>query len=201
MKPFNLVLSFLPLVAFSVLARLLPHSDIGVAGLIGAAFAIVAMLAVRPAWPPKILTTCQFVIFAVVAIIGFTRSAGTDRWLATWAAAGVGLVMGLVILILIPAVPFTEQFARLSTPQAYWTSPTFKQINRVLSTGWGIALLGVGASRLVAVAINGHTTRRLPELIFGLAIPAVMLMYMLKFSRTYPDRVTHESAAQAPAAR
>jgi hypothetical protein len=201
MKPFNLALSFLPLVAFSVLARLLPHGDIGVAGLIGAACAVVAMLAVRPAWPPKILTACQFVIFAVVAVIGFAWHAGPDRWLATWAAAGVGLVMGLVILALVPVMPFTEQFARLTTPQAYWTSPTFRQINRVLSSGWGIALLGVGASRLVAVAINGHTTRRLPELIFGLAIPAVILIYMLKFSKSYPGRVTHESAAKAPVSR
>jgi hypothetical protein len=184
-----------------VLARLLPHSDVGVAGLAAAIFAVVAMLAVRPVWPPKILTTCQFVLFGALAVIGFAGSAGTDRWQATWAAAGVGLVMGLVILALIPLVPFTEQLARQSTPQAYWSSPTFKRINRVLSTGWGLALLGVGVSRIAAVAVNGHTTRRLPDLILGLAVPAVILLYMLRFSKSYPERVTHEPAAEAPAHR
>jgi hypothetical protein len=194
MKPLMLILSFLPLIAFSLLARLLPHGDVGAAALTAAVIAAIAMLAVRPVWPPKILNTCSFVLFAVLAIAGFTGSAGTDRWLASWAAAGVGLVMGLVILALIPVMPFTEQFARQSTPQAYWASPTFKQINRVLSLGWGAALAGVGVSRLAAVAINGHTTR-LPELLLGLAIPAVITIYMLKFSKSYPDRVTHAQDA------
>jgi hypothetical protein len=199
MKPLPLILSFLPLVAFSVLARLLPQGDIGAAGLTAAVIAAIAIAAVRPVWPPKILNAISLVLFAVLAIAGFTGSAGTDRWLATWAAAGVGLVMGLVILALIPVMPFTEQFARQSTPQAYWSSPTFKQINRVLSTGWGVALLGVGVSRVAAVAINGHTTRRLPELLLGLAVPALILLYMLRFSKSYPDRVTHETSAEVPA--
>jgi hypothetical protein len=103
--------------------------------------------------------------------------------------------MGLVILALIPVMPFTEQFARQSTPQAYWASPTFKQINRVLSLGWGAALAGVGVSRLAAVAVSGHTTRHLPGLLLGLAIPAVITIYMLKFSKSYPDRVAHAQDA------
>src|SRR5580658_8893465 len=174
MKPLLLILSFLPLIAFSVLALLLPHNDIGVAGLVAAVIAAIAMVAVRPVWPPKILNACSLVLFTELAIAGFTGSASPDRWLATWAAAGIGLVIGLIILALIPVMPFTEQFARQSTPQAYWASPTFKQINRVLSLGWGAALAGVGVSRLAAVAVNGHTTRHLPELLLGLAIPAVI---------------------------
>ena len=199
MKPLLLILSFLPLIAFSVLARLLPHGDIGAAALAAAVIAAIAAVAVRPVWPPKILNACSLVLFTVLAIAGFTGSASPDRWLATWAAAGIGLVIGLIILALIPVMPFTEQFARLSTPQAYWSSPTFKQINRVLSRGWGAALIGVGASRVVAVAINGHTTRRLPDLLLGLVIPGLILTYMVKFSKSYPDRVTHQSPAEAPA--
>jgi hypothetical protein len=199
MKPLPLILSFLPLIAFSVLARLLPHGDIGAAGLTAAVIAAIAMVAVRPVWPPKILNATSVVLFTVLAIAGFASGAGLDRWLATWAAAGVGLVMGLVILALVPVTPFTEQFARQSTPQAYWSSPTFKQINRVLSTGWGVALCGVGVARLAAAAVNGHTTHRLPDLLLGLAVPALILIYMLRFSKSYPDRVTHQSPAGAPA--
>ena len=199
MKPLPLILSFLPLIAFSLLARLLPHGDVGVAALTAAVIAVIAAVAVRPVWPPKVINATSIVLFTVFTVVGFAGSAGTDRWLATWAAAGVALVMGLVILALIPVIPFTEQFARLSTPQAYWSSPTFKQINRVLSRGWGVALLGVGASRVVAVAVNGHTTRRLPDLLLGLVIPGLILTYMLKFSKSYPDRVTHQAQAKAPA--
>ncbi|HTQ93652.1 MAG TPA: hypothetical protein VMK84_29575, partial [Streptosporangiaceae bacterium] len=114
--------------------------------------------------------------------------------------AGAGIILGLIILALVPVMPFTEQFARETTPQAYWASPTFKKINRVLSTAWGMAIFAIGLSRVAAAAINGHTSRRLPEILLGLAIPVVIVIYMLKFSTSYPDRVTHEPAG-APVGR
>lgn len=119
---FEMILSFLPLIAFSLLTRVLPSGDVGVAGLVAA-------------------------LFTAPAVAGFAGSAGTDRWLATWAGSGVGLVVGLVILALIPVMPLTGQFTRPSTPKAYWASPTFKKINRVLSAGWGAAIFASGVSR------------------------------------------------------
>jgi hypothetical protein len=199
MKPLTLILAFLPLIAFSLLSRVLPHGDIGVAALVAVAAAFLAMATSRPVWPPKILNICSFVLFAVLAVLGFTLGTHDDRWLATWGGAGIGLVLGLAILALIPVVPFTEQFARESTPQAYWGSPTFKKINRVLSFGWGVAIFALGVSRVAAAAINGHTTRRLPDLLLGLAVPAVIILYMLRFSKSYPDRVTHSETPVAQA--
>ena len=67
----------------------------------------------------------------------------------------------------------------------------------MLSTGWGLAIFAVGVSRVLAAAINGHTTRRLPEILLGLVIPGAIILYMLKFSKNYPDHVTHEPA-EAP---
>jgi hypothetical protein len=198
MKTLTLILTFLPLIIFSVLARFLPHSYIGVAGLAGAVFALIAVATSRPIWPPKIVNACSLILFAVIAVLGFTLGSHDDRWLATWGGAGMPLVIGLIILVLVPVVPFTEQFARETTPQAYWSSPTFKKINRVLSAGWGAAIFAVGISRIAAAAINGHTTRRLPELLLGLAVPSVILLYMLRFSKSYPDRVTHHEPAHAP---
>jgi hypothetical protein len=175
MKPVTLILAFLPLIAFSLLSRLLPHDYIGVAGLVAAVIALCAMAASRYRWPPKILNTCSFVLFALIAALGFSLSKGDDRWLATWGASGIGLVIGLVILVLVPVMPFTEQFAREATPEPYWGSPTFKTINRVLSAAWGAAIAALGVSRLVAAAIDGHTTRRLPDTLFGLVIPVVII--------------------------
>jgi hypothetical protein len=79
----------------------------------------------------------------------------------------------------------------------HWSSPTFKKINRVLSAAWGVAIFAIGLSRVAAAAVNGHTTRRLPEILLGLVIPGAIILYMLKFSKSYPDRVTHEPA-EAP---
>ena len=189
MKPLTLILAFLPLIAFSLLSRLLPHGYIGVAGLVAAVAALIGILTSHPIWPPKIINSCSLVLFTVTAILGFTLGKNDDRWLATWGGAGVGLILGLIILALIPVMPFTEQFARESVPEAEWSSPIFKKINRVLSAAWGVAIFAVGVSRVAAAAINGHTTRRLPETLLGLVIPVPIIVYMLKFSKSYPERV------------
>ena len=194
MKSLTLILAFLPLIVFSLLSRFLPHGYIGIAGLAAAAIALIAIATSHPVWPPKILNTCSLVLFALIAVLGFTLGKNDDRWLATWGGAGVGLILGLIILALVPVMPFTEQFAREATPQAYWASPTFKRINRVLSTAWGLAIFAVGLSRVAAAAVDGHTTRRLPETLLGLVVPVVIIIYMLKFSKSYPDRVTREPA-------
>jgi hypothetical protein len=65
--------------------------------------------------------------------------------------------------------------------------------------GWGVAIFAVGVARVAAAAINGHTTRRLPEILFGLVVPGAIVLCMLKFSKSYPDRVTHNGPAEAPA--
>jgi hypothetical protein len=202
MKSRSLIIAFLPLIVFSLLSRVLPHGAIGVAGLVAAVTALVAMAISRPVWPPKILTACSLVLFTLVAVLGFTLGTNDDRWLATWGGSGIGLVIGLIILALVPIMPFTEQFARESTPREHWGSPTFKKINRVLSAAWGGAIFAAGASRVAAAAIDGHTTRRLPETLLGLVIPVLIIVYMLKFSKTYPEKVTHQTApAAAPPAR
>jgi hypothetical protein len=200
MKTLTLILAFAPLLIFSVLARLLPHGYIGVAGLAAAVVALIAIATSHPVWPPKILNTCSLALFTLITILGFTLGTKDDRWLATWGGAGVGLILGLIILALVPVMPFTEQFARESVPQAYWSSPTFEKINRVLSTAWGLAIFAIGVSRVLAAAINGHTTRRLPEILLGLVVPGAIILYMLKFSKDYPDRVTHDEQPTVPAA-
>jgi hypothetical protein len=96
-------------------------------------------------------------------------------------------------------MPFTEQFARESVPKSEWSSPTFKKINRVLSTGWGAAIFFLGVSRVLAAVVSEHTARRWPELILGLVLPGLILTYMLKFSKSYPERVAHHEPARSPA--
>jgi hypothetical protein len=201
MKTLTLILAFLPLVVFSVLAKYLPSGYIGVAALAAAVVALVAILTSHPVWPPKILNVCSLALFALLAVLGFSLGQGDDSWLATWGGAGVGIILGTIILVLIPVVPFTEQFARESTPQAYWSSPTFKKINRVLSIAWGLAIFAVGASRVLAAAVGRHSSHHVIELLFSLAVPLAIVVYMLKFSKSYPDRVTQGSAGAARVSR
>jgi hypothetical protein len=191
MKSRSIIIAFLPLIVFSVMARFLPADATGIAGVAAAAVAAVVMLSSRPIWPPKILLCCSFTIFAVFAALGFATSANDERWLGSWGGAGVALALGLLVLGLIPLMPFTEQFARESVPRDRWSSPSFRQINRVLSVAWGLAICALGVSRLLAVAIDGSTTRRLPEIVLGLVVPVVIIIYMFKFTKDYPERVLH----------
>jgi hypothetical protein len=200
MKSLTLVLAFLPLLVFSALARFLPHGDIGIAGLAAAVIALIAIVTSHPIWPPKIINTCSLVLFAVIAVLGFTVGKHDDRWLATWGGGGVGIILGLIILVLVPVIPFTEQFARESVPQADWSSPTFKKINRVLSAAWGVAIVAIGLCRVGAAAIDAHSNSRLFVILLGLAVPLVIIVFMLNFSQSYPDRVAHESAQAGSAA-
>jgi hypothetical protein len=48
-------------------------------------------------------------------------------------------------------------------------------------------------SRTAAAAIDQHTTSRIPQVILSLIVPAAVLLYMFKFSKSYPERVTQAS--------
>ena len=184
MRPLTLILVFLPLVIFSVLARLLPPGLIIVAALPAAATVAITVLASRPIWPPKILSAVSLTLFALIAGLGFALDRRGDCWLATWGGAGIGLLVGMVILALLPVRPFTERFTRQTTPRAYWSSPAFRKVNRVLSLAWGVAIFAVGLSRVTAAAISQHTSRYLPELLLDLIAPVVIILGALTFSHS-----------------
>ncbi|HXW82709.1 MAG TPA: hypothetical protein VEJ84_24640 [Acidimicrobiales bacterium] len=136
---FGLIISFAPLIVFSVLTKALPAGDIGVAALLAGIAALNALAISRPVWPPKIVNLRTFLLFTLFAVLGFTMGKQDDSWLATWTGAGVGIVIGAIILLLVPIMPFTEQYARAQVPSEEWGSPTFKRINRALSVACGLA--------------------------------------------------------------
>jgi hypothetical protein len=174
-----LLLTVAPLIVFSVLAEALPPGLVGVAALIAA---LCAGLASRPVWPPKLLGCCLVSLFIVVGVLGLLLGQGTKSWLAVWSGAGIGLATGLVILVLVPVKPFTEQLARNVIPRAFWPSPVFLKVNRVVSTWWGVALVAAGLCRVGAAAIGQSASRRVPELVLGLIAPVAILLAALTFS-------------------
>jgi hypothetical protein len=177
-----LLLTVAPIIVFSVLSGVLPPGLIGVAALAGACTVPIARLARRPVWPPELLGSCLLILFAAVAVLGFTLDRDGQSWLAAWGGAGIGMAAGLVVLVLVPTRPFTEQLARGVIPRAFWSSPVFRKVNRVVSTGWGVALMAAALCRVGAAASGQSTSRRVPELVLGLIAPAGILLGALKFS-------------------
>lgn len=159
----------------------------------------------KPAWPPSVLNIGMLIPLTTITVVGFVGGPDVDAWLYDWAVPGVGLFLGAFILALVPFAPFTERFARESTPKAYWGSPTFNKINRVLSAAWGAAIAIMGLCSLLVAALNLYSddfaTPATGELLLNWVIPIVVIVAMIKFTVHYPERVRSQvRAPQAPAA-
>ncbi len=58
-----------------------------------------------------------------------------------------------------------------------------------------MAIIAIGASRLVAEVVHRQGSgRALPQLLLGLAVPVIIVIYMLRFTRSYAERVAHSPA-------
>jgi hypothetical protein len=70
------------------------------------------MAITRPPWPPKIINLISAGLFHVLTLIGFLGNRSIDGWLFDWASGLVTLTIGLLLLVTMPIMPFTEQYAR-----------------------------------------------------------------------------------------
>ncbi|MGR6966585.1 hypothetical protein ACU610_19175 [Geodermatophilus sp. URMC 61] len=198
MTPLALVTGFLPWIVFSVVAQRLAADEVAWGALVAAVMAAVAVLRDRRRHGPQILDLGSLVLFAVIAVTGFVGGPGVDRWLFEWGRPLVGVVLGLYLLLTVPVLPFTAEYARQTTPREYWGSPTFTKINRVLSTAWALAITAMGAASLLTTALGVDATdtsgTHLLELLLDWVVPVVVICAMVRFTATYPDRVTGAAA-------
>jgi hypothetical protein len=132
----------------------------------------------------------------ILAVAGRRTSSGVS--VVIEGAPGIGKTF-LARRILESVPPGTAKIVRVTGEPGRRNDP-FAGARPLLGDMPGTGDVGNAAfDRVDEMAINGHTTRRLPELLLGLAVPGVIILYMLKFSKSYPDRVTGQEPAQAPA--
>ena len=62
------------------------------------------------------------------------------------------IVLGSVLI----GHPFTESYARETTPKEVWGTPQFRAINRTISLVWGLAFLVGTVSLIVAGSVTGR---------------------------------------------
>src|SRR5918994_3391445 len=183
-----------PAAGFSPVSQRLPADAVAWSALLATAMAAVAVLRDRRRHGPQILDLGSLVLFAVIAVTGFVGGPGVDRWLFEWGRPLVGVVLGLFLLLTVPVLPFTAEYARQTTPREYWDSPTFKKINRVLSAAWAVAIAAMGAASVLTTALGVDATdtsgSHLLELLLDWVVPVVVICAMVRFTATYPDRVT-----------
>jgi hypothetical protein len=192
----ELIWSFAPWIVFLLTARL---TNVGVAIGAGALAAVVVLARAIAKGRVHVLDGASLAYFAgLAALVVATRPTDLDHW-AAYAQAGSHLVLMTVVCgsILIGR-PFTEAYARETTPQEYWDSQDFHQTNMRISAAWGAAFV-VGFVSLVLAA----TTNTLPFLL-RIAVPFGSLYAAYQFTdqqRQAADTsgVTGPSAAAGPA--
>ncbi|WP_433507051.1 hypothetical protein ACQP04_11595 [Pseudonocardia halophobica] len=154
-------------------------------GAIGAALAaiILAIPSTRHR-RTKLLDVVTIVFFVGLAIAGTVLGAHDRDVLDTYSTTISSGVLGLVALASLAFVPFTEQYARESTPEEVWSTPQFKHVNRVLTLVWALAFL--------VTALLGYVAVRLPSTSdwTNWVLPIVVLVGAFKITRWYPEHMS-----------
>jgi hypothetical protein len=182
-QKFAIFLGFVPWIVFSVVAGPSTWMWAALAALVCSL--ILAVPDLRTSRSISILDAAALVFFAVLVVLALVLDRAALQPIEDRAELLSSVVIAVVALgSLAVGRPFTEFYARKQTPQEYWDSPTFKQINRVLTGLWG-AVFVLNALCDAAVGYGGAN----PD-VFNWVVPIVAIVAAVKFTGWYPDHVT-----------
>ena len=177
----NLVAAFAPLIVFTVVGHLVGDAFVGWVALASAAIAVVVLVAGRRQGI-KLITLASVAVFAGLAATALLGGPAGRSLVGTFGTAICALLIGALMLVSVLTVPFTEQYARATVPEQYWSSPTFRSVNKRISAAWGGAVVGIGLSRLVYGALAVATDHQVGTVLrLGLSwgIPIVLIFAAL----------------------
>ncbi|MCD2189386.1 hypothetical protein [Actinomycetospora soli] len=186
----SILIGFLPWIAFSLIATRVGPGAVGMAALLALVVAVVLTVrTVRRGESPKLLELAGIGVFAVFGAIALVEPA-SDAVFAFYGRGLAALALAVLVFVTLPFRPFTEQYARESTPRQYWDTPTFHAINRRISAAWGgtIAVMAVGHLIAGALAANaaesaGYLTQRPGDLILNWVIPGLLVLATVRYSQ------------------
>ncbi|MFD0066846.1 hypothetical protein [Streptomyces sp. NPDC056690] len=176
----NLLFAFAPWIIFDVVASPSTWEYAALAALIAA---VVLNLPDLRRGSFKVLEVTGILFFGVMALLGLFLDRQDMLWLETYAQVLSSAVIAVVALGSLAFVPFTEQYARESTPPEVWGSPVFRHVNRVLTLVWGGVFVATAVLGLVAL----HTASGADWL--NWVIPVLLLVLAARFTERYPNQV------------
>jgi tryptophan-rich sensory protein len=138
----------------------------------------------------KILDIGTIAFFAVLSLLAIFLDRGDITWLEDYSQAISSGALAIIALGSLAVTPFTEQYARESTPREVWDTPRFKRTNFVLSAVWG-AVFAVGAILgVIAQETDSSTAREWLNWI----IPIALVIGGFKFTAWYAARARAHAA-------
>lgn len=186
MNPLKIILGFAPFVVFSVLSTIVGADWAAFAGLIAALVVVAATARGGIKIPPA----AQGVILLAMTVLAFTGGRPVDAFLVKYGPGLAGTLLGLFLVATASTVPFTAQLARGSAPPEYWHNPEFLDVNRRVSTVWGLAVLVLGICHLAGAEIG------VEGLQLGLRLAVNWLLPLFAFWRA--GAYTKRTIAAAP---
>jgi hypothetical protein len=131
----------------------------------------------------KVLDWVTIVFFGALTVAGIVAGARNGDWMDTYATTISSGVLAVVALGSLAFVPFTEQYARESTPPEVWDHPAFRRTNRILTLMWGLVFAALAVCGLIAVKAPSTDDWA------NWVVPTVLIVFAVKFTQIYPDRV------------
>ena len=197
MKIFGVISGFIPFVAFSLLVKPIGAGWAALAGF-GAAVLVVAVTAKGGI---KILPSLQAGLLLVMAVWAFSASPSVRAELVKYGPAAAAVIIGFFIVVTAARMPFTAQLARQDVPRTLWHDPRFLDVNRRISSVWGLAILVAGVCGLTASVIDPDNSRPLLGLAVSWVLPIVAFWqaaaYTQRLKAAVADRM-RQAHAQAP---
>ncbi|MEE4496294.1 hypothetical protein [Streptomyces sp. BE230] len=180
----NLFFAFAPWIIFDIIAGPSTWEYAALAGLVAA---VVLNLPDIRRGSFKVLEIAGIAFFAVLSVLALFLDRQDLLWLERYAQVLSSGVIAVVALGSLAFVPFTEQYARETTPREVWDSPVFRHVNRVLTLVWGGVFVATALLGLLAV----HTSSGSDW--YNWIIPVVLLVLAVRFTERYPEQVRERS--------
>lgn len=199
----QVLVGFIPWIVFTLVATRVGPAAVGAACVLALLVAVgLIVRSVSRGQSPKILEVVGAVVFLVLGGISFLYPA-TDAFLSGYGRAVAAATLAAAIFLLLPVMPFTEQYARESVPREYWHTPEFRSINRRISAAWGGVIAAMALSHVVAGMFEApepgvRLLHRPVDLLFNWIVPALLLWAAARYTQKVtggPDDAPADRAA------
>ena len=149
----NLVWSFAPWCVFLIVARL-ASLELAIGAGVLAAIIVLGRAVVEDR--VHLLDVAGVVYFFGLGAAILVNPLAVEAW-SQYAQLGSHVLLTLLVFgSIVIGHPFTEAYARETTPRALWTTPEFHVVNRRISAVWGLAFLAGSLSLWAATSIESR---------------------------------------------
>jgi uncharacterized membrane protein len=181
----DLIWSFAPWLAFLLASRVTSLYGAVAIGAVVAVMVLVRAMKRKRVHMLEVASTVYFVALGVILVV--LHPGHLDYW-GRYAQAGSHIALTVLVFgSILVGRPFTESYARETTPESVWATDRFHLLNRQISMVWGLAFLVGTVSLLAAGSVDSR------QVLLRIIVPFGSLYY----AYVYTQKRT-KAARQAP---